>query len=226
MEKVAIVIAAFNEERSIGAVIKGLQKGGYRNIIVVDDGSRDHTSSLAESAGATVLRHILNRGQGAALKTGIDYAVQQGADLIVTFDADGQHRVEDLPALLKPIQNGEVQVTLGSRFLRPGSNVPWLRRQFLKGGAFLFKVLYGVRLTDSHNGLRALSRHAAETIEISSDRMEHASEIIDQIGLHKLTYREIPVVIKYTSYSKAHSSQGRFAALRIFLKTLANKFLR
>lgn len=226
MDKVFIVIAAFNEEHALGAVIKGLQKGGYRNIVVVDDGSKDRTSAVAESHGAAVVRHVLNRGQGAALKTGIDYALQQNADIIVTFDADGQHRVEDLKAMIMPVANGQVDVTLGSRFLRPGSNVPFLRKLVLQGGALMFKILYGVKLTDSHNGFRVFSRRAAEKIDISCDRMEHASEIIDEIGIHKLHYREIPVVIRYTTYSKAHSSQGRLPALRIFLKTLANKFLR
>ena len=225
-DTVFIVIAAYNEERAIPAVIKGLQKAGYTNIVAVDDGSKDHTAASIEAAGATLLKHSINRGQGAALKTGIDYALQQGADAIVTFDADGQHRTEDLPAMLKPILDSEVDVTLGSRFLKSGSNVPWLRRQLLQAGALLFKILYHVKLTDSHNGFRVLSRHAAETIQITSDRMEHASEIIDQIGVHKLKYQEIPVIIRYTDYSIAHSSQGSFPALRIFLKTLAKKFLR
>jgi polyprenyl-phospho-N-acetylgalactosaminyl synthase len=223
MTRIFIVIAAYNEARAIEAVVQGLRKEGYPDIAVVDDGSRDNTAELAENAGATVIVHSINRGQGAALKTGIDYALQQGADIVVTFDADGQHRVEDIPAMVKPVLAKEVD---GSRFIKQGSNVPWLRKQFLKAGALLFKMLYGVTLTDSHNGFRALSRKAAEAIKIETDRMEHASEIIDQIGKHKLRYREIPVIIKYTDYSKAHSSQGRFAAMRIFLKTLAHKFLK
>lgn len=226
MNNVFIVIAAFNEERAITNVVKGLQKAGYHNIVVVDDGSKDRTAAVAEAVGAVVVKHAINRGQGASLKTGIDYALQQGADAIVTFDADGQHRTEDLPAMLKPVLKGEVDVTLGSRFLGTGSNVPWIRRQVLKAGALLFKLLYHVNLTDSHNGFRVLSKRAAETIQITSDRMEHASEIVDQIGVHKLKYREVPVIIKYTDYSIAHSSQGSFPAIRIFLKTLAKKFLR
>jgi glycosyltransferase involved in cell wall biosynthesis len=226
MNKVFIVIAAYNEEHALGNVIKGLKKAGYRDIVVVDDGSRDRTESIAEAQHVHVVSHFINRGQGAALRTGIEYALKLGAGIIVTFDADGQHRVEDLHAMLQPIRNGEVDITLGSRFLRAGSNVPNIRKLFLQGGAFLFKILYGVRLTDSHNGFRAMSRKAAEAIRITADRMEHASEIVDEIGLHKLRYREVPVVIRYTSYSKAHSSQGRFAAARIFLRTLAHKFLR
>ncbi|MBI4150608.1 glycosyltransferase family 2 protein [Candidatus Woesearchaeota archaeon] len=226
MEKVVIVVAAYNEERAIGEVIKSLQAKHYNDIVVVDDGSKDRTSDIALEHGANVITHVLNRGQGAALKTGIDYALRQGADIIVTFDADGQHRVEDLPAMIKPVASGEVDVTLGSRFLQEGSNVPRIRKFWLRMGSFLFRVLYGVKLTDSHNGFRALSRHAAETIDIKADRMEHASEIIDQIGHHKLAYREIPIVIRYTEYSKAHSSQGMFPALKIFFRTITHKFLR
>ncbi len=226
MDNVFIVIAAYNEERAIGEVINGLKAKHYNNIVVVDDGSKDKTSDIAAQHGATVITHVLNRGQGAALKTAIDFALQENADIIVTFDADGQHRVEDLPAMIAPVASGEVDITLGSRFLAQGSNVPGLRKFWLRMGSLLFRALYGVKLTDSHNGFRALSRHAAETIEIKADRMEHASEIIDQIGAHKLRYQEVPVVIHYTAYSKAHSSQGMFPALKIFFRTITHKFLR
>jgi glycosyltransferase involved in cell wall biosynthesis len=226
MNAVWIVIAAYNEEHAIGHVVKELRGAGYDRIVVVDDGSKDRTFDVATDAGAKAVRHVMNRGQGAALKTGIDYALRHDADIIVTFDADGQMRVEDLPKMIEPVTHGDVDVTLGSRFIGQGSNVPFTRKLFLQAGALLFKILYGVQLTDSHNGFRALSRHAAETIQIRADRMEHASEIIDQIGVHQLRYKEIPVVIRYTEYSKAHSSQGWFPALRIFLRTLAHKFLR
>ncbi len=221
-----IVIAAYNEEHAIGAVVNGLKKAGYANILVVDDGSKDRTSDVAAQAGASVVQHVMNRGQGAALKTGIDFALAEGADIIVTFDADGQHQVSDLKHMIEPVAKGEVDVTLGSRFIAKGSNVPGMRKFWLQMGALLFRLLYGVKLTDSHNGFRVLSRHAAETIEINADRMEHASEIIDQIGRHKLSYRELPVVIKYTDYSKAHSSQGMFPAFKIFFKTITHKLLR
>ncbi len=218
-----IVIAAFNEEHSIGSVVKDLVKGGYKNVVVVDDGSDDDTSRVAKQCTKHVLRHVINRGQGAALRTGIDYALRQNADVIVTFDADGQHRVEDLPALIAPVKSGEVDVALGSRFLKDSSNVPFFRRIVLKCGVFLVWLFYGIKLTDVHNGFRALSRHAAESIEMTMDRMEHASEILSEIKSKNLRYVEVPVVIKYTQYSMAHG-QSTWNAVKIFYKMLLHRF--
>jgi glycosyltransferase involved in cell wall biosynthesis len=217
-----IVIAAYKETHSIGHVVKELVKAGYRNVVVVDDGSPDDTYSVAKQHTRHVLKHVINRGQGAALKTGIDYALLQGADVVVTFDADGQHRVEDLPAMIAPVKSGEVDVALGSRFLSRGTNVPFFRKLVLKAGIVIVWLFYGIRLTDVHNGFRALSRHAAEQIEITMDRMEHASEILSEIKRRKLKYVEVPVVIRYTEYSKAHG-QSSLNAVRIFYKMLMHK---
>jgi glycosyltransferase involved in cell wall biosynthesis len=223
--KVWIVIAAYNEEHSIGHVVKGLVKAGYKNVVVVDDGSSDRTFDSARKYTRHVARHTVNRGQGAALKTGIDYALDNGADIVVTFDADGQHRVDDLPAMVGPVQRGEVDVTLGSRFLKNSSEVPFFRKIVLKGGVFLVWLFYGIKLTDVHNGFRAMSRRAAQKIEITMDRMEHASEILSEIKRNNLRYVEIPVVIQYTKYSKAHG-QSSWNALKIFYKMLLHKFTR
>ncbi len=218
-----IVIAAYNEEHSIGFVVKELAKAGYRNVVVVDDGSDDETSRIAKQHTKHVLRHVVNRGQGAALKTGIDYALANDADIVVTFDADGQHRVEDIPALLAPVKKDEVDIALGSRFLKKDSGVPFFRKIVLKGGVFLLWIFYGVRLTDAHNGFRALSRHAAEQIEITLDGMEHASEIVSEIRRKQLRYVEVPVVIRYTEYSKAHG-QSSWNAVKIFYKMIVHRF--
>lgn len=224
-EAVWIVIAAFNEGNSIANVVKSLKKESWNNVVVVDDGSRDNTYEAAKKQTAHALQHVINRGQGAALKTGIDYALSQDAKVIVTFDADGQHRVEDLPAMVQPVLDGDVDVTLGSRFLNKKSNVPFMRKLFLKVGILTIWILYGVKLTDAHNGFRALSRKAAKLIEIKCDRMEHASEIIDEIKKKKLSYKEVPVVIKYTEYSKARG-QSSLNAFRIFYKMILHKFFR
>ncbi len=220
-----IVIAAYNEAHSIGHVVRELVKAKYKNVVVVDDGSSDDTVRIAGQHTKHVLQHTINRGQGAALKTGIDYAVQQGADIIVTFDADGQHRVEDIPAMIEPVKSGEVDVTLGSRFLAKGTEVPLFRKLVLKGGIFVVWLFYGIRLTDVHNGFRALSRHAAEQIEISMDRMEHASEILSEIRKKHLRFVEVPVIIKYTEYSKQHG-QSSLNAIKIFYKMLLHKLTK
>jgi polyprenyl-phospho-N-acetylgalactosaminyl synthase len=223
-KKIFFVIPAFNEERSIPHVVRGLQKAGYREIVVIDDGSKDRTYDTAAKLGVHALRHIINRGQGAALKTGIDYALRGGADVIVTFDSDGQHRVEDLPAMLKPVLNGQVDVTLGSRFLKR-TEMPLARKILLKGGILIQWLFYGVRLTDAHNGYRVLSRRAAQKIHITSDRMEHASEIVEEIVHKKISFREIPVIIRYTDYSQKKGHASFIGAVRILIKMIFKRLI-
>ncbi len=219
-----IVIPAYNEEKTIRKVIKDLKKNGYGNIVVVDDNSRDNTSKVASDESTTVLKHIVNRGQGAALKTGIDYALKKDADIIVTFDADGQHRAEDIEKLIKPVKEGKVDICLGSRFLDKKSNVPFFKRIVLKCGIYVIRTMYGIKLTDVHNGLRAMSKKSAKKIEIKSNRMEHASEIIEEIKKKRLKYKEVPVNIRYTDYSKK-KGQSSWNALRIFVKMLLKKLI-
>ncbi len=220
-----IVIAAYNEEKNISSVVKGLQKAGYSNIVVVDDGSRDNTFAAAEKAGATALQHSINRGQGASLKTGIDYALLQGTDIIVTFDADGQHRVEDLPAMIKPVAEGKVDITVGSRFLKK-TKVPLLRKFLLKGSVLVVWIFYRMKMTDAHNGFRAMSRKAAQKIDITCDRMAHASEIVEEIRKKNLKYKEIPVTIMYTEETMKRGHGSYFGAVKILGRMLFKKFAR
>lgn len=222
---VFVLIPAYNEEKKIGEVIKGLKNQNYSNIVVVDDGSEDNTKFEAEINGAKVIHHLVNRGQGAALKTGINYCLSKGADIIVTFDADGQHSPNDVSKIIKPIIDENFDVVLGSRFLENTTNAPFFRKLFLKCGALLLSKMYKMQLTDSHNGLRALSKKAAEKIKISTNGMEHASEIIEQISKNKLKYKEIPVTIKYTEYSLSHG-QKSLAAFKILYKMLFRKLTK
>lgn len=222
-KSVWIVIAAYNEERSVPKVIADLHKAGYQNVVVVDDGSADKTFDATVNAGATALQHVVNRGQGAALKTGIDYALEQGADVIVTFDADGQHRTEDLPAIIKPVASGVVDVTFGSRFLKK-TDVPFIRKILLKGSVLVLLLFYGVKMTDAHNGFRALSRAAAQKIKLTADRMAHASEIIEEVHRNKLRIKEIPVVIKYTEETLKKGHGGIREAFRILHTMIIKKF--
>ena len=195
-----IVIPAFNEGPVIGEVVMAVRTL-CDNVVVVDDCSEDDTGVQALAAGATVLRHPINLGQGAALQTGIRYALRRGADSIVTFDADGQHRPEDISVLLDTQIKTGADVVLGSRFLGHAENIPRLRRLLLQLAIVYTQITSGVKLTDAHNGLRLLTRRAAERIHIRQDRMAHASEIIAQIGALGLTVAEAPVTIVYTKYS-------------------------
>ena len=222
---VTIVIAAFEEEAALATVIGGLLRAGWRNVVVVDDGSADATSEVAHRAGAHVLRHPINRGQGAALQTGLTYALQQGAEIVVTFDADGQHRVDDIEALISPIRTGEAHAVLGSRFLDHADAVPLGRRALLRGAVWFSRVFSGAQLTDAHNGLRALSAQMVGHIDITLDRMAHASELVDQIVRSELPWREVSVRVEYTEYSRA-KGQSSGAALRIAFDYLLGRILR
>jgi glycosyltransferase involved in cell wall biosynthesis len=221
----AIVIAAFNEAGCIASVVRELRALAYPKVIVVDDGSPDATAEEARLAGATVLRHFVNRGQGAALQTGITYAVAHGAEIIVTFDADGQHDAADLPSMIMPITRGEVHICLGSRFLDKRAEMPWLRRLVLRAAVLFMRVTSRVKLTDAHNGFRAFSRQAAQSVDIQLDRMAHASEIVDQFYQSRLPYREIPVRIRYTEYS-LRKGQRSSAALRVAFDYLLGRLTR
>jgi len=223
--KIYIVIPAYNEENSMSGVIKDLKKHNYHKIIVVDDGSTDNTMKIARQAGAIVVRHPINLGQGAALRTGMDLALELGVDLIVTFDADGQHMAKDINKLIKPVISKEVDIALGSRFIDNSSNTPWLKKVLLKIGVFLVFLMYGIMLSDTHNGLRAISRQAAQKISIESRGMEHASEIIGKIKVNRIKFREIPVTIRYSEYS-IKKGQRISNSLNIFLKMLAKWFMK
>lgn len=219
-----VVIPAFNEAAAIGQVARGVAEV-YPNVVVVDDGSLDDTQAAARQSAKYVLRHALNRGQGAAIQTGIEFALKAGAKYIVTFDADGQHRVEDIAALVTPIWRGECDIALGSRFLGEAEGLSSGRRITLKLGVLFTRVTSGVKLTDTHNGLRAFSRAAAELIEIKLDGMAHASELIDLIVRSGLRYKEVPVTIRYTAYSTAKGQSSR-GAIRVALHYLVGRMIR
>ena len=222
---VYVVVAAYQEVATVGAVVRELREV-FPNVVVVDDGSHDATAESARAAGARVLRHALNRGQGAALQTGIAYALGRGAQIVVTFDADGQHQVADLPYLVEPIVRGSAEVVLGSRFIGEGrKDVPPLRRALLRCAVLFTWLASGLRLSDAHNGLRAFSRSAALQLDIQLDRMAHASELIDQVKRSGLPLTEVPVRIRYTDYSRA-KGQRSSDALRVAADYLIGRLLQ
>ena len=223
--KIFIVIPALNEAKAIGQVVGELKKSNYE-VVVVNDGSSDATTQAAESAGAVVLNHLVNRGQGAALRTGIVYALHHAADIIVTFDADGQHDANDLAKLIHPVLDHTADVTLGSRFLHGSpSHMPFLRKLVLKTAVVFTKIASGLKVTDTHNGLRAFSREAIEKIKINQDRMAHASEILDEIHRNKLKFVEVPITINYSDYSIA-KGQSSFDFAKILIKYIMGRLMR
>ncbi|TAL19595.1 glycosyltransferase family 2 protein [Patescibacteria group bacterium] len=196
--KVIAVIPAWNEERTIREVVRSVS--AYALPLVVDDGSADRTAELALAAGARMVRHAVNRGLGAALGTGLKAALMLGAEIIFTFDADGQHDAADIPAVLAPIRERRADAVIGSRLLAP-QGMPWIRHIANKLGNLATLALFGARVSDSQSGFRAFSRLAAEGLTIRTDGMEVSSEIAAQIRENGCRLVEVPIRAVYTDYS-------------------------
>lgn len=194
------VVPAYNEGSVIRSVVAEILTR-FENVVVVDDGSHDVTGREAADAGATVVTHAVNLGQGAALQTGITYALRRDAQFIVTFDADGQHSLGDVDTMLELLVSRHCDVVLGSRFLGSTENLPFLRSYVLKLAVVFTRLSSGLKLTDTHNGLRVFTSEAARRIQLHQDGMAHASEILKQIATLKLKYVEAPIHIRYTEYS-------------------------
>ena len=219
-----MVIPAYDEEPVIGQVIADA-RARFRNVVVVDDGSNDDTLERALAAGAVVLRHPVNLGQGAAIQTGIAYALRQGAAVVGTLDADGQHSAADLQRMTEALMASGADVALGSRFLGRAEGLPFARRVVLKLAVAFTRWITGLYLTDVHNGLRVFTASAARRIRITQNRMAHASEILDEIARHRLRHIEVPVSIRYTEYSLA-KGQRISDAIRIIGDMLVGKIAR
>lgn len=204
-----VVVPMFNEATSIGSVVAELRLA-FDRVVCVDDGSDDGSADVAALAGATVVRHPVNLGQGAALQTGFTFALNDpDVSHIVTFDADGQHRTDDAVAMVEIARRERVDVVLGSRFLTASdAAVPRSRRLVLRAATRFTRATTGLDLTDTHNGLRVLSRHAAESLNLTLNGMAHASQLLSQVAASKLTYVEAPVTIAYTEYSQARGQSN------------------
>lgn len=202
MLKIACVIPAWNEEKNIAQVIKNVRPF-VDKIIVVDDASSDTTSKLAEEAGADVIRHPINRGQGAALQTGNDYALNLGADIIVHFDGDNQFLAEEIKDMITPILKNEADIVFGSRFLGKKANLPLFKRLIIYPLAQVFtRLILGIKLSDPQNGFRAMTHQTAEKIRIMNREMAHNSEIQAKAFSYKLRVREVPITVIYHHFGQ------------------------
>ncbi|QGN56657.1 glycosyltransferase family 2 protein [Nostocoides sp. HKS02] len=207
-DDVWLVVPLYNEAAVIAEVVRTARLT-FPHVVCVDDGSSDDSAREAESAGAKVVRHPVNLGQGAALQTGFEYALSDpGMRCVVTFDADGQHQVDDVVVMVERLRRGDVQVVFGSRFLDERTKPSPLKRLVLRLAVAYTNATTKTRLTDAHNGLRVIDRRVVQQIHLTQDRMAHASELVAQIGSmqidgHPVAYAEEPVHILYTDYSKA-----------------------
>jgi len=201
--KILVIVPCFNESEVLRETAASLVRMGYE-VVAVDDGSDPPAAACLGGLPVHLLRHEVNLGQGAALQTGMEYALSLGAEIAVHFDADGQHCPEDIAALVQPILDGEADVVLGSRFLTraDAARVPAARRLVLRLARLVNGMAAGLWLTDAHNGLRALSRRALEEIELQENRMAHATEILQIVRRSKLRWREVPARVFYSPYSR------------------------
>ncbi|NLZ64075.1 MAG: glycosyltransferase family 2 protein [Lentisphaerae bacterium] len=220
-----IIIPCYNEQEVLrDTVCRALETG--LQIVIVDDASTPPAAEVLRGLPVHLIRHPLNLGQGAALQTGMDYARSQGAQAVLHFDADGQHRVEDIGQFLTALSEG-ADVVLGSRFLRPqdSAGVPRRKRLLLQCARCVNLLFTGLWLSDAHNGFRALNRRALQLICLQENRMAHASEILQQIRRHRLRVVEVPTQISYSAYAQA-KGQRLSNSLNILLDLLLNKLLR
>jgi glycosyltransferase involved in cell wall biosynthesis len=224
--KLMIGIPAFNEESTLPTVLFGLPKkvGGITSIdcVVLDDGSTDGTSRIAEEKGAVVLTHLINRGLGGALKTLFAYARKSQYDLLVTFDADGQHEGKDIENMIRLLLTKQTDVVIGSRWLEKAA-APFLRKLVNSFANILTYFIFGIWSTDTQSGLRAFNKRAISTINLQSDGMEVSSEFFKEIYRNRLTVKEISIKPIYTDYSRKKGqkiSNGPSVLFQLMVKFL------
>ena len=227
--KFVFLIPAYNEGKVLKSTIETVLGAGYKNIVIVNDGSRDNSTEVLDAFGdkIVVLHHYKNRWQWAALETGFEYIRRYTeSEYTVCFDADGQHDIADIGEFEKYL-DGNVDALLGSRFLWEwwANEVPFIKKIILKLGIVFTFFVSQIPLTDTHNGFRILSRRALADICVTIDGMGHASEIVDIISKKKITYREVPVTIHYTNYSMS-KGQKSSNAINILLRVIWNKFFK
>ena len=224
-KKIVVVVPAYNEGPVLLQVIDSLSDAGM-TVIVVDDGSDEPVKNLIGKRPVVLISHQVNLGQGAAIQTGLSYAKRYDPDIVITFDADDQHDINDIPAMITPVLNGSADIVLGSRFLHQSTlHIPPVRKILLYTARFIESLFSGIKLTDAHNGFRVFGRAAIEKIEITENRMAHASEIIFLVSKYKLRWKEVGVHVRYTDYSKK-KGQTKRDSIKVLFDLVLHKFFK
>ena len=222
---IVVVIPIYNESQVIAQVLNDIIVSGTYTIIVVDDGSSDNSSQAARSIDNVILlRHRINRGKGAAVKTGIHAANELHADCVVTMDGDGQHDPNDIAHLVSPILDGPYDVVLGTR-MQNHHGMPWIKIIANKVGNLVTLLLYGIYVSDSQSGFRAYSKNAAYIIDTKADKYEYDSKVIREINANRLSFTEVPISVRYTDYSKSKpQKQGFFMGIKTMVRMIWDLF--
>lgn len=219
IEDAWLVIPLYDEAAVLRSVLEEAM-AVFPHVVCVDDASSDGSGEIARAAGAVVVRHPVNLGQGAALQTGICHVLRAtDAAYLVTFDADGQHRVQDAAEMVERARAEDLAVVFGSRFLDSRTRPGLLKKMLLKSAVWLTNQQTGMKLTDAHNGLRVIRRDAATRLDLQQNRMAHATEIVLQLGRTGLPWAEHPVHVLYTDYSKA-KGQSMANSVNILIDTI------
>jgi glycosyltransferase involved in cell wall biosynthesis len=222
----AVIIPAYNEEKVIRSNLEEVLDR-FEYVIVVNDGSTDHTGFEARKTKAIVIDHVpYGLGQGGALQTGIEYALTLPVSFFVTFDADGQHRLQDAIEMREEMLTGKYDIVLGSRFLGVESTgMPKSKRILLRAAVKFSNLTSGLKLTDAHNGLRVFNKSVAGGLDIREANYQHASEITDKIAQYAWKYKEVPVHVVYSDYSKS-KGQSIFNAINLGFDIISGKVIR
>lgn len=208
MRDVCVVVPMFNEATTIQSVVTDLRES-FPVVVCVDDGSTDDSARLAEAAGAVVLRHATNLGQGGALQTGFDYATRTaGVSWVVTFDADGQHSTSDAVAMVTTGREQDLDVVLASRFAGTTVDMPRSRRLVLRGATHFTRLTTGLRVTDAHNGLRVIHVRSLADLRLRQPRMAYASELLNLIAASGLRWTEVATTVVYSNYSRSKGQRN------------------
>ena len=220
-----VIVPAYNEASVILNTLQSLLEHQY-SVIVVDDGSTDETGKIVSSLPLHYIRHKVNLGQGAAIQTGLQYALSKGASFIVTFDADGQHDTADISKMIEELKGQSAGIAFGSRFLAGAdSNIPFIRKLVLRFARFINYLVSGILLSDANNGIRAMTREAAEKLNITENRSTHSAQIQNLVRANRIKYIECPVNVFYSPYSRAKGVRN-ISSIRILYELILFKLFR